>query len=184
MGAGRPILFEAGRVLPVAFALCAWPGVARTQTHDAIVENCRQTVGRPIVQGCMQGQRGDTSALEKCREKARPQVRACVLAAEQKIAAGKPAPAAPKTDAGGPVDPALAPAAFVAPPRTIADITAILDQEKPNPAFIARAKANADAEPPAGADTKKLVQFYYDRASARSFLARNADALADGKKAL
>jgi hypothetical protein len=34
--------------------------------------------------------------------------------------------------------------AFVAPPRTIADITAILDREKPDEAKIAERKANAD----------------------------------------
>ena len=110
----------------------------------------------------------------------------CVIKEEQRIAAGKAAPAAaPKADnAVGPVDTKLAPAVFVPPPRTIADITAILDQEKPDAARIAKAKADADAAPPEGASTAKLVQFYYDRGAARSFLARNTDAFADGKKRL
>ena len=111
-------------------------------------------------------------------------MRACVIKEEQKIAAGKAAPAAPKADNSVPGDAPLAPAAFVAPPRTIADITAILDQEKPDPTRIAKAKTAADLPPPEGADAKKLAQFYYDRGNARSFLARNSDALADGKKAL
>ena len=38
---------------------------------------------------------------------------------------------------------------FVAPPRSIADITAILDQEKPDPAKRAKREADANAEPPA-----------------------------------
>ncbi len=156
---------------------------ALAASHEQIVENCKQTVGRPIVQECMGGRRGDTGVLEQCRAKASPQVRACVLKEEQQVSAGKAAPAAPKADTG-PVDATLAPVAFVAPPRTIADITAILDQEKPDASRIAGAKMKADAPPPAGADTAKAVQFYYDRANYRSFLARNADALADATKAL
>ncbi|MBV9261907.1 MAG: CHAT domain-containing protein [Pseudolabrys sp.] len=167
----------------VALALIAGASNAFAQSHDAIVENCKQTVGRPIVQACMGGGRND-AMREPCREKARPQVRACVIAAEQKIAAGKAAPAAaPKLDTG-PVDISQVQTVFVAPPRTIADITAILDQEKPDEAKIAKARAAADMPPPAGADNKKLAQFYYDRGNARSFLARNQDALADANKAL
>ncbi len=163
----------------------AAPGLVAAATHDEIVESCRQSVGRPIVQACMGGRRGDSGALEECRKKATPQVRACVMSAEQKIAAGKAAPAsAPKADTGAPVDASLAPAVFVAPPRTIADITAILDQEKPDSAKIAKAKAAADATLPAGSSAAKLTQFYYDRGNARSFLARNQEALDDGKKAL
>ena len=40
------------------------------------------------------------------------------------------------------------PATFVAPPRTITDITAILDSEKPDPAKIGASKAEADAADP------------------------------------
>jgi tetratricopeptide (TPR) repeat protein len=51
---------------------------ASAQTKDAALENCRQTVGRPIVQGCMQGGRGN---LEACRALAKPKVMACLHAA-------------------------------------------------------------------------------------------------------
>lgn len=155
------------------------------QTHEAVVENCRQTVGRPIVQECMQGQRGNQSALESCRAKATPKVRACVIAAEQKIAASKPAPAAPKADTGvlaGAI--AAVKAVFVAPPRSIADITAILDEEKPDAVKIAKANADAAAEPKGGLSGASLAQFYYDRGHARALLGRNADALADAQKSL
>jgi hypothetical protein len=45
--------------------------------------------------------------------------------------------------AGG--DFAAAQTSFVAPPRTTADITAILDQEKPDPAKAVKVRDDADA---------------------------------------
>ncbi len=132
-----------------------------------------------------QGGAGD---LEACRAKASPAVRSCVQKEMAKQAAKKPPPAAPKEaapkdaapkEAGG-----VAPAAFAAPPRTIADITAILEQEKPDPAKIAKLKADAAAEPPKAASPAALAQFYYDRGNARAVLGRTREALADGEKAL
>src|SRR5262249_27581361 len=67
--------------------------------------------------------------------------------------------------------------------RTIADITAILDSEKPDEAQIAKRKATADASPK-GLSGPKLAQFLFDRAAARALLARNKEALADGLQAL
>ena len=67
------------------------------------------------------------------------------------------------------------------PPRTIADITAILDQERPDAARIAKMRADADAEPPQHADARALVNFYYVRAAARSDLGRFQEAVADAK---
>jgi hypothetical protein len=54
-------------------------------------------------------------------------------------------------------------ASFVPPPHTIANIAAILDQEKPDPAKANQRKADADAQPPAGAANAALVQFYCKR---------------------
>src|SRR5262245_4835495 len=73
---------------------------------------------------------------------------------------------------------------FVAPPRTIADITAILDQEKPDPAKRAKAEAEAVAEPPAKADRATLKDFYFRRAQARASLGRLKDAVADCERAV
>src|SRR5262245_39997091 len=70
---------------------------------------------------------------------------------------------------------------FVAPPRTIADITAILDQEKPDTGHIAKMRADADAPPPQNLDTGALIEFYYNRATARSNLGRFRDSIADLK---
>jgi CHAT domain-containing protein len=74
-------------------------------------------------------------------------------------------------------------AGFVAPPRTIADITAILDQEKPDPAKRAKAEAEAAAAPPAGAERAKLMDFHYRRAQAQASLGRLKEAVADYAKA-
>ena len=72
-------------------------------------------------------------------------------------------------------------ATFVAPPRNISDITAILDQQKPDPSRAARNKAAADAAPPASG---ALGQFYYQRAQARAALGRTEEAIADLKQAI
>jgi CHAT domain-containing protein/tetratricopeptide (TPR) repeat protein len=153
-------------------------------THEQIIESCREAL-RPQIMACAQakGLRGNPEAVrQQC---GMGMVRACVIREEQKQASGTPAPAAPKNDteivpAGtSPVQPV-----FVAPPRTISDITAVLDSEKPDPAKIAQRKAEADAEPPANAAPSKLAQFYYDRGNARALLAQNKEALADGLQAL
>ena len=59
---------------PPAFAL---------ELNQAI-ENCRSTVGKPIVMACM---RSGGGSLESCRESAGPKVRACVQSA---MAAARP----------------------------------------------------------------------------------------------
>src|SRR5690349_7310231 len=56
---------------------------------------------------------------------------------------------------------------FVAPPRTITDIAAILDQQKPDPARAEAMRRAATAEPPAGTAGPELVRFLIDRAVAR-----------------
>ena len=68
---------------------------------------------------------------------------------------------------------------FTAPPRTISDITAILESEKPDPAKRGRLEKEADATPAKGASRSALSQFYYKRAQARAELGRFADAIAD-----
>src|SRR6516164_6177258 len=80
---------------------------------------------------------------------------------------------------------AAAQTAFVAPPRTTADITAILDQEKPDPAKPAKVRGDADATPPPSLnDDRGLAQFYFARAQARAGLGRNVEAIADCEQAI
>ena len=176
-----------GLIVPLcagAFAAAALIQTAFGATHEEIIEACKQSMHDQI-QACAlaKGLKGDHEAVhQQCGE---PIVHACVTKQEIKQSAGTPAPAAP-------TDPTAAPApgatpvqpVFVAPPRTIADITAILDSEKPDDTKIAARKAAADADPPKDESPTKFAQFYYDRGNARALLARNKDALADGLQAL
>ena len=58
-------------------------GSAAALTKEAAIENCRMTVGKPIVQACMQAQGGRRAGadIEGCRAQANPKVHACVIAA-------------------------------------------------------------------------------------------------------
>src|SRR6202795_2936521 len=102
--------------------------------------NCRETVGHPIVHACMQGlgKGGDREAnLAKCRAGVQPQMTACVHAA-MNAANGRANVAIEVYKNGKPKEDLVAPgnalpAGFVAPPRTIAEITPVLDNEKPDP---------------------------------------------------
>jgi CHAT domain-containing protein len=158
-------------------------------SQEQAVASCRESVGRPIVQACMQSMGGGganrEANLAKCRGGATPKVRACVMAALNK-ANGR---ANVAIELAKPKQELIAPgtvlhAGFVAPPRTIVDITAILDSEKPDPARLAKLKEEADDEPDSKISKADLVEFYYDRANARALLARGQDAQADGEKAL
>ncbi len=157
---------------------------ATAASHEQIVDMCRQQM-HPQIMACAlaKGLKGNPEAVrQQCGA---PLVRPCVLRAEEKQAAGVAPPAAPKEDAPtAPADAAALQPTFVAPPRTITDITAILDSEKPDPAKIAKRKADAEAVPPKAASAAALAQFYYDRGYARALLGRNKDALADGLQAL
>jgi CHAT domain-containing protein/tetratricopeptide (TPR) repeat protein len=73
---------------------------------------------------------------------------------------------------------------YVPPPRSIADITAVLDSEKPDPAKLARYVAQADAQIPAGASPAALAAFYRDRSVAASQLGRIDQWIADAKEAV
>src|SRR5262249_32035402 len=68
-----------------------------------------------------------------------------------------------------------------ASPHSIADITAILDREKPDPVQLAHNRAIADAAPPAGGHSG---QFYYRRAVARAALGRTEESIADCQRAI
>jgi CHAT domain-containing protein len=74
--------------------------------------------------------------------------------------------------------------AFVPPPRTIEDITAILDQQKPAPAAAAAARARADQAPPQSADRAVLTRFYFDRAMAAREIGRAKQEIDDLTAAL
>src|SRR5271169_1890039 len=54
-------------------------------------------------------------------------------------------------------------AVFVQPPRTIADVTAILDQQKPDDSFQAAVRVRFDEAPPTSANATQLAGFYFRR---------------------
>jgi CHAT domain-containing protein len=73
------------------------------------------------------------------------------------------------------------------PPRSTvaaADVTAILDQQKPDPQGMSKLRAQADRLPPAAASPAALAHFFYLRGEARFALGRNADAAADAESGL
>ena len=106
---------------------------AAAATFEQIVEACKQSV-RPQFMACMQSKAGNGAGREAnaaaCRSSLTATVRACATRETQRAAAGKAAPAAPKAEETSADDAAAPQPAFVAPPRTIADITAVLDAEK------------------------------------------------------
>jgi CHAT domain-containing protein len=183
----NPFLPHAIRKLSVIGILLGSAGSAFALTQEAAVENCRMTVGKPIVQACMQAAGGRTggASLEACRAKASPQVKACVMAAlnaangRANVAVEVPKEVAPKLEPG-----TALPKGFIAPPRTISDITAILDGEKPDEKLIAELKSDADSTPTGKESREDLAQFYFDRANARSQLGRLAESTADANKAV
>ncbi len=164
----------------LALLLILTPTPALALTKKAAIESCREKVGRPMVMSCM---RGGGGSLEGCREKAHPSVVACVKAAlnaangRANVAVAVPTQAAPKALPG-----TALPAGFIAPPRTISDIRAILDSENPDPALIEKLKATANAVPTGKESRTELSQFYFDRSAARSQLGKLADAIADANK--
>jgi CHAT domain-containing protein len=171
------------QVIPTLALTCTLilsAGPAFALTKEAAIERCRMTVGRPIVQACF---RAGGGSIEACREKARPQVVACVVAAlnaangRDNVAVSLPTEAAPKLAAG-----TALPAGFIAPPRTISDITAILDSEKPDLKLIEKLKSDANATPTGKESPKDLSRFYFDRSAARAQLGRVGESIADASK--
>src|ERR1700674_4520843 len=104
---------------------------AAALSQEQAVASCRESVGRPIAQACRRSMGGGgpnrEANLATCRAGASPKVKACVMAALNK-ANGRANVAIeiakPKEEVIAPGN--SLPAGFVAPPRTIADITAIL----------------------------------------------------------
>jgi CHAT domain-containing protein len=75
-------------------------------------------------------------------------------------------------------------AILVAPPRSIADITAILDSEKPDHVRFSQQIAAAGAEPPQAAEPAALYDFYISRAQARTVVSDRTGAQADAERAM
>jgi CHAT domain-containing protein len=73
---------------------------------------------------------------------------------------------------------------FIPPPRTVDDITAILDQQKrTNPDALAGAQALVDAQPPTSSDPSRLADFYHQRGLAAREVGRFTQELEDLSRA-
>jgi hypothetical protein len=72
---------------------------------------------------------------------------------------------------------------FAAPPGSIADITAILDQQKPDPAAMAANKAKADEAAPTDLMDVPLARFYLALGTAAGDIGRDGQRLDDYQKA-
>ncbi|MDA9453625.1 hypothetical protein XI00_04865 [Bradyrhizobium sp. CCBAU 21359] len=175
------LLLPTTRKMILSCVLIGSASSATALTMEAAIGSCRIKVGRPIVQACMQAG-GDFGG---CRARATPPVRACVMAAlksangRANVAVEVPAEVAPKLAPGAPL-----PAGFIAPPRTISDITAILDSEKPDLKVIEKLRSAAEVSPTGKESPQKLAQFYFDRGNARAQLGRLDQSIADANKAV
>jgi hypothetical protein len=74
-------------------------------------------------------------------------------------------------------------AGFAPPPRTIADITAVLDQYQPDAQRLAAAKEAADRTPPPDLSGAALAEFYYHRGTDAGNVGRIAQQLDDLRQA-
>lgn len=178
--------YSAAFLLCIATQMTFGNSAASALEINQAIEACRNSTGKPAYFACKQA--GGTH--EACFGKARLLVQSCVrsamIAAHPKAALfsadklsaplpqGKPDAADIARDAA---------ATLVAPPRSVADISAVLDQQKPDPAAAAALAATADAVVPAGLKGAELAAFYYKRAQARVLIGR-ADALDDAELAV
>ena len=96
-------------------------------------------------------------------------------------AAAEPAPA---TTPAASATAAKDPLPIVAPPRTISDITAILDTQKlDDPRGMQQNTRIANRKPPKGADKSTLARFYLERGQTAVYVGRAAQAIGDLTKA-
>jgi CHAT domain-containing protein len=71
-----------------------------------------------------------------------------------------------------------------APPRSIADITALLHQYKPDPEKTAKLRATLERKAPEGASKSDLARFHREQADAASMLGMQASAAESWRRAL
>ena len=181
-------LVSRGFLAALLFAMLFQHSDASGATLQQAMAQCREQF-TPIVRECvrqkMGGQRGNPEQyIPECRAQVMGQIKACV---------GRQIGAAGLKD--NPLDAARAPASQrsqteiaagqkrVVAPRTIADITAILDQEKPDPERLKRLQSAADASAPGGSGMA-TANFYHGRALVRAELGRFREAVADAERAV
>ena len=175
---GAAALLAAGACCSDAFAA----------TIEQAKAQCIEQV-TPIVRNCVRQKMiasggSPNQYIDGCKAQVSAQVNACVA----KLSGAGGLKSNPLEAAKNPATtPARVTAAarqkVVVPPRTIADITSILDKEKPDPARLAKLRAAADAPEPGG-DAAAKASFLYGRALVRAELGRFREALANSERAV
>ena len=89
-----------------------------------------------------------------------------------------------RAGANDPSDAQLSNLSRVVPPRTVGDVTGVLNEYKPDPGRAAAAKAAADQPPPTGQSDAELAEFYLRRALAANQVGRPVQQLADARQAV
>ncbi len=166
-----------------AVSLTSMTGAASAFDREAALEKCRASVGRPTYQACKRAGGDHETCFAKASAANRPCMQAQMPTAALFDAAKVSAPNAKEAAETAKAVANLAPQSLVAPPRSISDISAILDQQKPDEVKIAELRKTADAPPPSGLSGNDLASFHYKRAQARVLLGRS-DALADAEAAV
>ena len=180
-------MIAVSRAVASAFLVSAiastWSAPAWAFNREAALEACRESVGKPTYRACKQSGGSHDACFAKARSVVQPCFKAKVPSAALFDAAKVSAPDA-KEAAAAAAAIKTAPQVLVAPPRTVSDITAILDQQKPDPVKIAELTATADAPVPANLKGAALADFYYKRGQAREALGRHEESLADAELAV
>ena len=172
-----------GAAAAFSFGLVVAGGPAFAFDKEAALEACRASVGKPTYQACKKSGGDHETCFAKARAVVQPCFKAKMPTAALFDAAKVSAPDAKEAAETAKAVAKLAPQSLVAPPRSISDITAILDQQKPDTAKIAELQKSADAPVPAGLKGGDLADFHYKRAQARVLLGRS-DSLADAEAAV
>ena len=166
------------RIAAASLFLLLAAAPASAASPKQVVEGCRESVGRPIVVACM---KGGGSSLEPAARRPSPR---CRPAFRRRWRSRCPRLQRPRQTPTAADIAKIAPVSLVAPPRTVSDITAILDQQKPDPARTEQLQAAADAAAPGNLKGLQLADFHYKRGQARAQLGRNEEALADAELAV
>lgn len=162
-------------------------------TLEEARDQCGNTVGKSARLKClgpMAFQKAAGGRGEECQAQVKAAVRECVQKTMKITPKATPAranvPVALPSDKPAEISletRSLRPV-FVAPPRTISDIAAILDSEKPDPNRVRQLATAADATPLASTARQDLAWFYYNRGYVRAQLGRLKDAIHDANKAI
>src|SRR5262245_11747103 len=181
------VLQSALSQIPLVTLLLVWlvTAPASALTPEQAKAQCNDTVGRSFGFLCM-GPRRDGADLAPCMAKAKPKVAECIRSALGSANGRANVPLAiPKEVTPAVSEATMAqPPAFVPPPRTISDITAILDSERPDVEKIEKQKAAANAKPELTASRRDLALFYYNRGNAGADLGRVHEAIDDANRAI